>query len=97
MTIIVLITITLSGYIALAYLGTGLILREYKGINLPLVGQVYEASMIKPDKPKMGKWKDYRGRRMCSACKTLFTDEEWARMGNMRDRCPKCGSRNKML
>ena len=92
-----LIAFTISGYAALAYLGTGLALKEFKGVNLPLIGRIYEASLVKQEKPNRGKWMDYRGNRMCSACKTLFTDEEWTRMGNRKDRCPKCGSRNNML
>ena len=92
-----LIAFTISGYAALAYLGTGLALKEFKGVNLPLITTIYDASLIKPDKLKTGKWIDYRGNRMCSACKTVLTDEEWAGIGNRKDRCPKCGSRNKML
>ena len=96
--IYVLIAITFSGYFALAYLGTGIVLKEFKGISLPLIKRVYNetSSNWKSRQIKMGRWMDFRGNRVCSSCKTVFNDEAWAMLGNRIEYCPKCGSYNEI-
>ena len=67
---------------------------------MPFIGQIYEASLVKSAKPRKGKWVDYRGNRVCSVCKTVFTDEEcemFGTFGKIPDRCPKCGSYNEAV
>ena len=98
MDIGILITITIIGYISVAYLGTGMALKAFKGIDLPFIGQVYESSFVAFQKSQMGKWlMDFRGNRVCSVCKTVFTEDEWDKFGGIPDCCPNCGSRNDVL
>lgn len=94
----ILIAITILGYISVAYLGTGMALKEFSGIDLPFIKQIYESSFIAFQKSQVGKWlMDFRGNRICSVCKTVFTEDEWEQFDGIPDRCPKCGSYNNIV
>lgn len=67
---------------------------EFKGVELPLIAWICEISSIESKKSQKGKWIVFRGYRMCTSCKKIYTEEEWAKFGHIPDRCPECGSIN---
>ena len=90
----ILITILIIGNIVILYLSIGLVLKEFKSINLPFVKSIYDFSFNMP-KFKKGFWTmDFQGKKICSSCKVVFTEKEWEQFEGIPDRCPKCGSRN---
>lgn len=81
------------GCIAIVYLTVGFLLKEFKGVNLPFIRTIYDATFL--SKSNRGFWMmDFQGKKICSSCKTVFTEEEWEQFGGIPDRCPKCGSLN---
>ena len=95
----ILVTITITGFVATAYLGIGMSLKEFEDIDLPFIKYVYkdkETSCNRKSKRK-GRWIGFRDKIMCSNCNTIYADESWADWKHYKNYCPICGSYNKII
>ena len=92
-----LIIITCTGYAIIAYLGIGIALRAFKGINLPFIEKICSEPSYKEKlkQIKIGKWEVCNEGHKCSQCNTVYNDEVWKSLGDTMNYCPKCGSCNK--